>query len=82
VKKIAATVHAFKDAAKYARIVGLDEVEKNDWNLSISRYVETANAAEKMDVATAIARLHELEGKRAQAKVSMNAYLKELGYDA
>jgi len=36
----------------------------------------------KVDVATAIARLRELEGKRAEAETRMNAYLKELGYDA
>jgi len=82
VKKIAATFHAFKDVEKYARVVGLDEVEKNDFNLNISRYVETADAAEKVDVASAIQKLRELEGKRAEAEAKMNGYLKELGYDA
>jgi len=82
VTKIASTVHAFKDVTKYARVVPLEEVEKNDFNLNISRYVETADAAVKVDVATAIAKLRELESKRAEAEAKMNAYLKELGYDA
>ncbi len=82
VATIAATVHAFKDVTKYARVVGLDEIERNEFNLNISRYVETADAAVKVDVATAIARLRELEGTRAMAEAKMNAYLKELGYDA
>lgn len=81
VAKIARTFHAFKDVDKYARVVPLDEVEKNDFNLNISRYVETAEAAEKVDVRAAIAKLRELEGKRAEAEARMNAYLKELGYD-
>jgi type I restriction enzyme M protein len=59
VKKIAATFHAFKDVDKYARVVDVEEIEKNDWNLNISRYVETAEAAEKVDVAAAIAKLRE-----------------------
>jgi type I restriction enzyme M protein len=80
VTRIAATVHAFKDVPKYARVVGLDEIEKNDFNLNISRYVETADAAVKVDVGTAIAKLRELEGKRAEAEAKMNAYLTELGY--
>jgi type I restriction enzyme M protein len=80
VKKIAATFHAFKDVKKYARVVGLDEIEQNDFNLNISRYVETADAVEKVNVATAIAKLRELEQKRGQAEAKMNAYLKELGY--
>ena len=82
VKKIAAAFHAFKDVPKYARVVSLEEVEKNDWNLNISRYVETADAAVKVNVAGAIAKLRELEGKRAEAEAKMNAYLRELGYDA
>jgi type I restriction enzyme M protein len=82
VAKIARTFHAYKDADKYARVVPLEEVEKNDWNLNISRYVETAEAVEKVDVAAAIAKLRELEGERERAEAKMNAYLKELGYDS
>lgn len=81
VKKIAEAFHAFKDVPKYARVVAIEEIEKNDWNLNISRYVETADAAVKVDVAGAIAKLRELEGKRAEAEAKMNGYLKELGYD-
>ena len=82
VKKIASTFHAFADVPKYARVVDLAEVEKNDFNLNISRYVDTVDAAEKVDVASAIAKLRELEKKRGEAQARMNAYLKELGYDA
>ena len=81
VTKIAAAFHAFQDVDKYARVVDLAEVEKNDWNLNISRYVETADAAVKVDVATAIAKLRDVEKKRGLAEVRMNGYLKELGYD-
>ena len=65
VKKIAATVHAFKDVDKYARVVGIDEIERNDWNLNISRYVETADAAEKVDVAHAVRRRKPVTGANA-----------------
>ena len=80
VQKIAATVHAFKDVDKYARVVDLAAVEKNDWNLNITRYVETADAAEKVDVAHALMKLRELEKKRSEAEARMNAFLRELGY--
>lgn len=82
VAKVARTFRAFDDVEKYARVVSLDEIEKNDFNLNISRYVETAEAAEKVDVATALAKLRELEKKRAEAEARMNGFLKELGYDA
>jgi type I restriction enzyme M protein len=80
VARIAAAAHSFKDAPKFARVVGLDEIEKNDWNLNISRYVQTVDAAEKIDVRSAIAKLRELEGERAEAAAKMSAYLRELGY--
>jgi type I restriction enzyme M protein len=81
VKKIAAAVAAFKDVAKYARVVGIEEIAKNDWNLNISRYVETAEAAEKVDVVAAIAKLREAEKRRGEAEAKMNGFLKELGYE-
>ena len=68
VKKIAAAFHAFKDVDKYARVVGLDEIEKNDFNLNISRYVETADAEQKVDVAAAVAKLREAERARDEAE--------------
>ena len=80
VAKIAATFHAFKDVEKYARVVSLDEITKNEGNLNISRYVETADAAERVDVASAVAKLRALEAKRGEAEARMNAHLKELGY--
>jgi type I restriction enzyme M protein len=81
VKKIAVAFHAWKDVPKYARVVDLAEVEKNDFNLNISRYVDTAEAAEKVDVAAAIAKLREAEKKRAEAEAKMNGFLRELGLE-
>lgn len=80
VKKIAATFHAWKDVPRYARVVELAEIEKNEHNLNISRYVEIAEAAEKVDVAHAIAQLRETERKRTEAEKKMNQLLKELGF--
>lgn len=82
VQKIAATFRDFRDVERYARVVGLDEIERNDWNLNISRYVETAAPAERLDVASAIARLREAERARGEANLKMNALLASLGYGA
>jgi type I restriction enzyme M protein len=82
VAKIAAAFHAYADIPKYARVVALDEIAKNDFNLNISRYVDTADAEERIDVAEAVAKLREAESERAQAETQMKKYLAELGYDA
>jgi type I restriction enzyme M protein len=79
VEKIAATVHAFEDVDKYARVVGIDEITKNDCNLNISRYVETSETAEVIDVTAAIAKLREVEKARAEAEAKMNHLLMEVG---
>lgn len=81
VKKIAATVIAFKNVSRYARVVEIVEIEKNEWNLNISRYVETTEAEEKLDVAAAVAKLREAETARDGAKRVMDGFLKDLGYD-
>ena len=69
------------DVEKYARVVPLAEIEQNDWNLNISRYVDTSEEEERIDVAEAVRKLRELERERAAAEETMNRYLAELGYD-
>ena len=80
IKHIAATFHAFTDVDKYARVLPLVEIEQNDWNLNISRYVDTSEEEERIDVAEAVRKLRELERERAVAETTMNRYLAELGY--
>ena len=80
IANISRTFHACADVERYARVVLLDEIERNDWNLNISRYVDTSEEEERIDVAEAVQKLRELEQKRAAAESTMNRYLAELGY--
>ena len=80
VQKIAATTNAYTDVERYARVVPLSEIAKNDYNLNISRYVETAEAQQKVDLADAIRKLREAERARDEAKGVMDRFLTELGY--
>lgn len=82
IAEIARAVGEFADIEKFAKVVELDEIGKNEFNLNISRYVDTADAAEKHDVRAALAGLRACEAKRAQAESKMNRYLRELGYGA
>ena len=58
------------------------EIEQNDWNLHISRYVDASEEEEPTDVAEAVWKLRELEQERAAAEATMNRYLAELVFDA
>jgi type I restriction enzyme M protein len=57
----------------------MDEIEKNDYNLNISRYVSTATAEEPIDLQAVNAELKEIEKRAAKAAETHNAFLKELG---
>jgi type I restriction enzyme M protein len=81
VAKIATTVHAFRDVSRYARVVSVDEIAGNDYNLNISRYVDTSQTVDTADVAEAVARLRGLERARDQARAVMDDFLRELGYE-
>ena len=61
IEHISGTFHAYADVEKYAQIVPLAEIEKNEWNLNISRYVDTSEEEERIDVAQAVRKLRELE---------------------
>ena len=80
VVRIAATARAYEDVERYARVVSSDEIEKNDFNLNLSRYVDTAEEEDPVDVGAAIEELRLAESARDQAKAAMDRLLVELGY--
>ena len=71
---------AFDDVERFAHVADLEEIESNDFNLNISRYVDTTEQVEVMSVEEALAQLREAERKRDQAVARMDALLAEMGY--
>ena len=57
----------------------LAEIEKNDFNLNISRYISTAVDEAEIDLAATHGELVEIEKAIAAAKKKHNGFLKELG---
>jgi len=80
-ERISENFHSYRDVDRYARVVDVAEIEKNDFNLNISRYVGRAQADEEVDVAVAVAKLREVEKTRAEAERRMNQQLRLLGYE-
>ncbi|MBB2145746.1 type I restriction-modification system subunit M [Pedobacter sp. LMG 31464] len=64
---------------KYSYSASLKEIEENDYNLNISRYVETFEAEEEVDIHAVMAEIKELEIKRAELDKEIDVYFKELG---
>jgi type I restriction enzyme M protein len=68
-----------KQIERYARRVEMKEIEANDFNLNISRYVSTAEAEEEIDLAATHRQLVEIEKAVRMATNKHNEFLKELG---
>ena len=59
----------------------LEEVaEENDFNLNISRYLDSSDPPPQLDVEEELRKLRELEKKRDAAERKMDKLLAELGY--
>lgn len=78
VRAIVEAYRAFQEVPRFAHIAGLAEIESNDFNLNISRYVDTTVEEEQADIGEALARLRELERERDAAVKRMNELLVEL----
>jgi type I restriction enzyme M protein len=81
-ERIAKIIKAYQpreEEARYSRRVGIAEIEKNDFNLKISRYISTAVEATDIDLEKTHDELVAIEAAIVAAKQKHNAFLKELG---
>ena len=65
---------------RFAHVADMAEIEGNDFNLNISRYVDTTEPVEVMPVEEALAQLREAERRRDEAVARMDQLLAEMGY--
>jgi type I restriction enzyme M protein len=68
-----------EEIPRYARRVSMEEIEKNDFNLNISRYVSTAEQEQEIKLEEVHKELVSLEEQIQKAKEKHNQFLKELG---
>ena len=80
IEKIVTAYRDFQDVERFAYVAGLGEIEDNDFNLNISRYVDTSEPIEVPSVEEALAQLREAERRRDEAVARMDKLLAELGY--
>ncbi|TVQ88173.1 MAG: SAM-dependent DNA methyltransferase [Deltaproteobacteria bacterium] len=80
VDRLAQAVHDFVDQDLFCRVVELKEIKDNDYNLNLTRYVQTDPPPPPIDVKAEVAKLQELMAERDAAEGKMMGFLKELGY--
>lgn len=81
IDKIIRAYDKYEDVEKYARIVGIEEIEKNDFNLNVKRYIDSSNEQEAIDVKQVWKELTILELERDEVNKKVSKFIKELGYD-
>ncbi|MCK5509508.1 MAG: type I restriction-modification system subunit M [Desulfobacterales bacterium] len=79
IEKIVDTYQYRKEEKRYSRCVSMEEIEKNDYNLNISRYISTAKPEKIIKLDEVNTKLIDLEKEILMIENKHNEYLKELG---
>lgn len=85
IKKIVDTYKAFingeetAEQEKYSHVATLNEIQENEYNLNIPRYVDTFEEEELIDLESVNKEIAEIKTQIASLEKEMNQYMKELG---
>ena len=71
---------AFKSEHHYAHRATIEEIQENDFNLNIPRYVDTFEEEEQIDIRQTQAEIAGIDAQLSQVQQEMERHLKELGY--
>jgi type I restriction enzyme M protein len=81
ISKIIETYKTRKDEDKYSHVASLKEIEENDYNLNIPRYVDTFEEEEAVDLSAISKELKALEKEIKITDASIAGFCKELGIE-
>ena len=84
IKKIVDTYRAFvngenAEQEKYSHVASLSEIEENEYNLNIPRYVDTFEEEELIDLESVNKEIADIKGQIAALEKEMEQCMKELG---
>ena len=81
IANIISAYESFEDKEKYAKVVDIEDIRKNDYNLNITRYVDTSEEEEEIDIEEVLGRISEREQELADSKEKINGFLEKLGFE-
>ncbi|MBU0539894.1 MAG: type I restriction-modification system subunit M [Gammaproteobacteria bacterium] len=82
IAKIISSYRSRAEYVKYSHIASAEEIKENDYNLNISRYVDTFEEEEEIDLLAVRAERERLKLQLAELESEMASCLEELGYGA
>ncbi|MCC7400476.1 MAG: type I restriction-modification system subunit M [Chitinophagaceae bacterium] len=72
------TSHSSFKIDKYSYVATAEEIQENDFNLNIPRYVDTFEEEAEVDIAAVQMEIDKLEDELAKVQAEINQYLKQL----
>ena len=78
ISKIIDAYNSRKDVNKFSKLVSLEEIESNDFNLNIPRYVDTFEEKEPIDIEKNLKKLIRIEYDIKQTETELAKMLKDL----
>lgn len=79
IQKIVDTYQNRDEEDRYSRRVSMEEIEQNEFNLNISRYISITEPEKVIDLKVVHGELVDIEKEIVSAKKKHNDFLKELG---
>ena len=80
IEKIVNTFRNKKTIEKHSYLASYPEIEENEFNLNIPRYVDTFEEEEEIDIGAVQQEIDKIEADLAKTQAKMEGYLKELGF--
>lgn len=81
IEKIVDTYRGRKAIEKYSHSATPKEIQENNYNLNIPRYVDTFEEEEEIDIQALQKEIKQIEEELVQVRSKMDEYLKELGVE-
>ncbi|NWJ56970.1 SAM-dependent DNA methyltransferase [Marine Group I thaumarchaeote] len=78
--KITKAVADFKDIDRYCHVADKEELEENEFNFNVPRYVDISEPEEPVDIQKTIDEIKKLDKEREGLEKKVQADLKELGF--
>jgi type I restriction enzyme M protein len=75
IRHIAGTFSAWREMEKYSRVATTEEITKNDFNISPSRYIHTGAGEEYRPIADIVEELDEIEAEAAETNAALRRVL-------
>jgi type I restriction enzyme M protein len=79
IEKIVKVYRTFGEVDGISRVVSLDEIKENDYNLNVTLYVVPEEKEEEIDIVKEWEEVHQIESELSDVESKILGYLKEVG---